>query len=74
MIEDDEYVLQINTELLGPLDVQIGHLCQILGETHVTSSLKVIVQARIARDVHGLDLVLFHQAIKAQRTFLKNIM
>ncbi|ESO90660.1 hypothetical protein LOTGIDRAFT_123095, partial [Lottia gigantea] len=64
--------LLINTRLVEPFSAKLGSLFQFIGELDApTGSLDVSLVARVVRCVDGLDMTLYHQAIHAQRQYLK---
>ena len=65
-------VLLVETHLLTPaMEFTIGSLYQFIGETYITNGQQTVqLCARVGRNVDGLNLSLYEQALEAQRRFL----
>lgn len=68
-IEYNQHNLVIETQMIRDVEFEIGSLFQFIGETYLNRGT-VRLSARVARNVQGLDLGLFNQALRAQRQFL----
>ena len=70
--------LVVDTTLVEPFAANIGSLFQFIGEMEVEhgkeedSTTVPQLQARIVRCCDGLDLLMYEQALRTQREYLKS--
>ncbi|CAK4082346.1 unnamed protein product [Aphanomyces euteiches] len=60
----------VSTELLVNFEFVIGSLYQFIGETYSDEG-KLQLRARVGRNVDGLDIQMFMDALKLRREFIK---
>ncbi|KAF0684113.1 Aste57867_23900 [Aphanomyces stellatus] len=63
----------VSTELLVNFDFMIGSMYQFIGETYAHEG-KLQLRARVGRNVDGLDIQMFTDALKLRRDFIKTTM
>ncbi|KAM7278065.1 hypothetical protein ACFE04_005199 [Oxalis oulophora] len=75
-IADEGAILMINTQHLRDLSFRVGSIYQFIGELHFQLDNVAILQARVGRNVDGIDLDLYRQSLqllqKFQEDHLKN--
>ena len=65
--------LEVDTTLLGQFPFQVGSLFQFIGEMRTEQETKKLcMAARVGRNVDGLDLGMYEQALKIRRDFLQS--
>ncbi|XP_022743370.1 CST complex subunit TEN1 [Durio zibethinus] len=69
VIADQSAVLKIDTKHLRELSFRVGSIFQFIGELHIQPNNEAILQARIGRNVDGIDLNLYHQSLQLVRQF-----
>ncbi|KAK9219229.1 hypothetical protein WN943_007870 [Citrus x changshan-huyou] len=69
IIADGNAILKIDTQHLRDLSFQVGSIYQFIGELHIQADCEAILQARVGRNVDGLDLNLYHQSLQLLRQF-----
>ncbi|XP_008453918.1 CST complex subunit TEN1 isoform X1 [Cucumis melo] len=69
IIVDGNVNLKIDTQHLRELSIRIGSIYQFIGELLVQSDNEAILQARVGRNVDGIDLNLYHQSLQLLRQF-----
>ena len=69
-IKDSGQELIICSNLIEPVAFQIGHLYQFIGEMTDTGRDSLVLRARVAICVDGLDMNLFQQALDIRRKYL----
>ncbi|CAN6193667.1 unnamed protein product [Urochloa humidicola] len=67
VIEDGNMSLKVNTQLLRDVSFRTNSAYQFIGELLICPDNIVILQARIGRNVDGLDLKLYKQSLLIQR-------
>ncbi|KAJ1964286.1 hypothetical protein GGI12_001518 [Dipsacomyces acuminosporus] len=85
VLVDGQHLLVIDTKLLGVLQYYIGQTYQFIGVVSAVQgeaaviddlfedarySLDIVLQARVAREVDGLDMVVYRKSVAALRKFL----
>ncbi|CAK9219723.1 unnamed protein product [Sphagnum troendelagicum] len=63
--------LKVDTQLLHDVALRQGSLYQFIGELNFTASNEMVLQARVGRNVDGLDLKLYDKALQLRRQFEK---
>ena len=71
-IIDGDDILKVSTEHLRDLSFQVGSVYQFIGELLIQPDNEVILQARVGRNVDGVDLNLYHQSLMLLRQFQAN--
>ncbi|KAL9332468.1 hypothetical protein ACSQ67_002078 [Phaseolus vulgaris] len=71
-IIDGDDILKVSTEHLRDLSFQVGSVYQFIGELLIQPDNEVILQARVGRNVDGIDLNLYHQSLMLLRQFQAN--
>ncbi|CAJ1868400.1 unnamed protein product [Sphenostylis stenocarpa] len=71
-IIDGDCTLKISTEHLRDLTFQVGSVYQFIGELFIQPDNEVVLQARVGRNVDGIDLNLYHQSLLLLRQFQAN--
>ncbi|XP_045796666.1 CST complex subunit TEN1 isoform X2 [Trifolium pratense] len=69
---DGSDILRVSIEQLKDLKFQVGSVYQFIGELLIQSDNKAILQARVGRNVDGIDLNLYHQSLLLLRQFQAN--
>ncbi|CAK9315004.1 unnamed protein product [Citrullus colocynthis] len=69
IIVDGNVNLKIDTQHLRELSIRIGSIYQFIGELLVQSDNEATLQARVGRNVDGIDLNLYHQSLQLLRQF-----
>lgn len=69
IIADGTAILKIDTQHLRDLSFRVGSIYQFIGELHIQPDDEAILQARVGRNVDGLDLSLYHQSLQLLRQF-----
>ncbi|XP_062081899.1 CST complex subunit TEN1 [Humulus lupulus] len=70
MIVDGSAQLKINTEHLRNLSLRLGSFYQFIGELLIQpDDNEAILQARVGRNVDGINLDLYHQSLQLLRQF-----
>ncbi|XP_031276006.1 CST complex subunit TEN1-like isoform X1 [Pistacia vera] len=69
IIADGSAILKIDTQHLRDLSFRVGSIYQFIGELHIQLDNEAILQARVGRNVDGLDLNLYHQSLQLLRQF-----
>lgn len=69
IIADGNAILKIDTQHLRDLSFRVGSIYQFIGELHIQPDDEAILQARVGRNVDGLDLSLYHQSLQLLRQF-----
>ncbi|KAJ4719384.1 CST complex subunit TEN1-like [Melia azedarach] len=69
IIADGSATLNIDTQHLRDLSFRVGSIYQFIGELHIQQENGAILQARVGRNVDGLDLNLYHQSLQLLRQF-----
>ena len=70
-IKDVVHELNICSRLIEPVAFQIGHLYQFIGEMTDSGRGGLVLRARVAFCVEGMDLTLFQQALDIRRKYLE---
>ncbi|XP_020276638.1 CST complex subunit TEN1 [Asparagus officinalis] len=73
IITDGGVSLKINTKHLTNLSLRIDSIYQFIGELQIQSENDAILQARVGRNVDGIDLNLYYQTMKLRRKFEEEI-
>ncbi|CAM8938583.1 unnamed protein product [Rhodiola kirilowii] len=68
-IVDGGSTFKIDTQHLRDLTFRNGSIYQFIGELNIQPDHEGILNARVGRNVDGLDLNLYHQSIKLLRQF-----
>ncbi|GLT68683.1 hypothetical protein SLA2020_408920 [Shorea laevis] len=69
VIADGGATLRIDTQHLRDLSFRVGSIYQFIGELHIQPDNEAILQARVGRNVDGIDLNLYHQSLQLLRQF-----
>lgn len=69
VIVDNSATLQIDTQNLRDVNFHVGSIYQFIGELHIHSNNNMLLQARIGRNVNGIDLKLYFQSLKILEEF-----
>ncbi|KAK6915635.1 hypothetical protein RJ641_020752 [Dillenia turbinata] len=72
VIVDGGANLKINTEHLRDLSFRVGSIYQFIGELFFQPDKEAVLNARLGRNVDGIDLNLYHQSLKLLRQFQAN--
>ncbi|KAK2419052.1 CST complex subunit TEN1 [Trifolium repens] len=65
-------ILKVSIEQLKDLKFQVGSVYQFIGELLIQPDNKGVLQARVGRNVDGIDLNLYHQSLLLLRQFQAN--
>ncbi|CAN6581889.1 unnamed protein product [Malus baccata var. baccata] len=68
-IVDGSERLKINTQHLRELSFRVGSIYQFIGELLIQLDNEAVLQARVGRNVDGIDLNLYHQSLQLLRQF-----
>lgn len=68
VIVDGDASLKVDTQHLK-LNLRPGSLYQFIGELHIEPNNEAILNARVGRNVDGLDTNLYHQTLQLLRQF-----
>ncbi|GAV83173.1 hypothetical protein CFOL_v3_26623 [Cephalotus follicularis] len=68
IITDGGAILKIDTQHLRDLGFRVGSIYQFIGEL-IQPDNEAILQARVGRNVDGIDLNLYHQSLQLLRQF-----
>lgn len=68
-IIDGNDILKVSTEHLKDLKFQVGSVCQFIGELLIRTDNEGVLQARVGRNVDGIDLNLYHQSLLLLKQF-----
>lgn len=68
-IADGSASLRINTQHLRGLNFRVDSVYQFIGELLIQPDNEAVLQARVGRNVDGIDLSLYHQALQLLRKF-----
>ncbi|XP_028751552.1 CST complex subunit TEN1 [Neltuma alba] len=66
---DGDATLKVNTQHLRDLSFRVGSVYQFIGELLIQPNNKGVLQARVGRNVDGIDLNLYHQSLLLVRQF-----
>ncbi|KAL5701058.1 Telomeric pathways with STn1 [Ranunculus cassubicifolius] len=70
IIVDGNFNLKIDTQHLRDLSFRIGSIYQFIGELIIQPDIaEAVLQARIGRNVDGIDLNLYRQSLQLLRQF-----
>ncbi|XP_010245470.1 PREDICTED: CST complex subunit TEN1 isoform X1 [Nelumbo nucifera] len=72
VIVDGSCRLKIDTRHLRDLNLRIGSIYQFIGELLIQSNNEAILEARVGRNVDGMDLNLYYQSLQLLRQFQSN--
>ncbi|KAJ2819413.1 hypothetical protein IWW50_005465 [Coemansia erecta] len=81
---DGQFVLVIDTQLLGVQQYHVGQTYQLIGEIISVSkdeapedlfddarySMEIALQARVGKSVDGLDMAVYRESVRAMRRLL----
>ncbi|XP_057772368.1 CST complex subunit TEN1 [Salvia miltiorrhiza] len=68
VIVDGDASLKVDTQFLK-LNLRPGSLYQFIGELQIEPNNEAILEARVGRNVDGLDTNLYHQTVQLLRQF-----
>ncbi|XP_054806866.1 CST complex subunit TEN1 [Prosopis cineraria] len=68
-VSDGDATLKVNTQHLRDLSFRVGSVYQFIGELLIQPDNKGVLQARVGRNVDGIDLNLYHQSLLLVRQF-----
>ncbi|XP_019422595.1 PREDICTED: CST complex subunit TEN1 [Lupinus angustifolius] len=71
-IIDGDDTLKVSTEHLRDLSFRVGSVYQFIGELCIEPENERVLQARVGRNVDGIDLNLYHQSLLLLRQFQAN--
>ncbi|KAE8010279.1 hypothetical protein FH972_006663 [Carpinus fangiana] len=69
IVVDGNANLKINTQHLRDLSFRVGSIYQFIGELLLQPDNEAILQARVGRNVDGIDLNLYQQSLQLLRQF-----
>lgn len=69
---DGNDILKVSTEHLKDLKFQVGSVYQFIGELLIRTDDEGVLQARVGRNVDGIDLNLYHQSLLLLKQFQAN--
>ncbi|KAK8961234.1 hypothetical protein KSP40_PGU017245 [Platanthera guangdongensis] len=69
VIIDGGATLLIDTQHLRDISFRPGSIYQFIGELHISQDSQAVLEARVGRNVDGIDLNLYHQTIQLRRKF-----
>ncbi|KAF9607465.1 hypothetical protein IFM89_036062 [Coptis chinensis] len=69
VIVDGSYNLKIDTQHLRNISFRVGSIYQFIGELLIKPDTEAVLQARIGRNVDGIDLNLYYQSLQLLRQF-----
>lgn len=69
---DGNDILKVSTEHLKDLKFQVGSVYQFIGELLIRTDNEGVLQARVGRNVDGIDLNLYHQSLLLLKQFQAN--
>ncbi|KAL0006116.1 hypothetical protein SO802_013677 [Lithocarpus litseifolius] len=69
IVVDGNAKLKINTQHLRDLSFRVNSIYQFIGELLIQPDDEAILQARVGRNVDGIDLNLYHQSLQLLRQF-----
>ncbi|KAJ4957162.1 hypothetical protein NE237_013945 [Protea cynaroides] len=69
IITDENIRLKIDTQHLRNLNLRLGSIYQFIGELCIENNNEATLQARVGRDVDGIDLSLYSQSLQLLRKF-----
>ncbi|KAK9161633.1 hypothetical protein Syun_007974 [Stephania yunnanensis] len=72
VIVDGDFKLKIDVKHLRDLNLRIGSIYQFIGELLIAPNDEAILQARVGRNVDGIDLNLYHQSLQLLKQFQEN--
>eukprot|EP00262_Sarcandra_glabra_P004280 TRINITY_DN1523_c2_g1_i2.p1 TRINITY_DN1523_c2_g1~~TRINITY_DN1523_c2_g1_i2.p1 ORF type:complete len:125 (+),score=11.85 TRINITY_DN1523_c2_g1_i2:214-588(+) len=72
VIVDGNISLKIDTQHLRDINFRVGSIYQFIGEFLVQPDNTAMLQARVGRNVDGIDLNLYHQSLQLRRQFEAN--
>ncbi|XP_077228830.1 telomere-capping, CST complex subunit isoform X1 [Tasmannia lanceolata] len=72
VIIDGNISLKIDTQHLRDISFHVSSIYQFIGELLIQSDNNAILQARVGRNVDGIDLNLYHQSLQLRRWFEAN--
>ncbi|KAJ1417157.1 CST complex subunit Ten1, and plant type [Sesbania bispinosa] len=72
IVIDGNDILKVSTEHLRDLTFQVGSVYQFIGELLIQPDNEGVLQARVGRNVDGIDLNLYHQSVLLLRQFQAN--
>ncbi|CAL5393370.1 unnamed protein product [Camellia sinensis] len=73
VIIDGTASLKIDTQHLN-VNLRVGSIYQFIGELVIQPDNEGILKARVARNVDGIDLNLYHQSLKLLKEFISDQM
>ncbi|ONI24050.1 hypothetical protein PRUPE_2G221300 [Prunus persica] len=68
-IIDGSDSLKINSQHLRELSFRVGSIYQFIGELLIQPDNEAVLQARVGRNVDGIDLNLYYQSLQLLRQF-----
>ncbi|CAI0404931.1 unnamed protein product [Linum tenue] len=68
-VVDGDSKLKIDTQHLRDLSFRTGSIFQFIGELLIHPDNEAVLQARVGRNVDGIDLNLYHQSLQLLRQF-----
>ncbi|XP_008233390.1 PREDICTED: CST complex subunit TEN1-like [Prunus mume] len=68
-IIDGSDSFKINTQHLRELSFRVGSVYQFIGELLIQPDNEAVLQARVGRNVDGIDLNLYYQSLQLLRQF-----
>lgn len=71
-IIDGNDIIKVNTEHLRDLTFRVGSVYQFIGELRIQPENEGVLQARVGRNVDGIDLNLYHQSVLLLKEFQAN--
>ncbi|XP_028751556.1 CST complex subunit TEN1-like [Neltuma alba] len=66
---DGDATLKVNTQHLRDLSFRVGSVYQFIGELLIQPDNKGVLQARVGRNIDGIDLNLYQQSLLLVRQF-----
>ncbi|XP_065851987.1 CST complex subunit TEN1 [Euphorbia lathyris] len=69
IIADGNAILKVEAQHLRNLTFRIGSVYQFIGELVIKPENEAVLEARVGRNVDGIDLKLYHQTLQLLRQF-----
>ena len=73
ILQHQKHIIKVDTKYLGDFKHIIGNYYSVLGEIHIDDSQDLVLNARLIRNVNGLDISLYEKILETRRKFLKKI-
>ncbi|CAN6468267.1 unnamed protein product [Victoria cruziana] len=70
VIVDGGANLKVDTQYLRDINFTVGSIYQFIGELLIKPDDNVLLQARVGRNVDGIDLNLYYQSLELRKQFI----